>query len=172
VNKDSVILGVDPGFSVTGYSILKQDSSKVYLIDCGYLKMKSTDSLSKRVGIFFNFFQAKINTLSVTQVSLETSFLGRNAQTFLKLGFLRGILYLLADQHNLELREFAPREIKSAVTGFGGASKDQVANMVLRMFPKLAQIGKIERSDVSDALAIGICGIWQSNNILHKLNNK
>lgn len=172
MNKDSVILGVDPGFSVTGYSILKQEGSHVYLLDCGYLKLRPTDSLSKRIGIFYNFFQAKIGALAITQISLETSFLGKNAQTFLKLGFLRGVLYLLADQHNLELREFAPREVKMAVTGFGGAGKDQVANMVMRMFPKLAEIGKIERADVTDALAISICGIWQSNNILHKLNAK
>jgi crossover junction endodeoxyribonuclease RuvC len=172
MNQNAVILGVDPGFSATGYSFLRQEGSKVYLLDCGYIKLKSSDSLSKRVGVFYKFFQEKIKLHSVTQISLETSFLGKNAQTFLKLGFLRGILYLLADQYNLELREFAPREIKMAVTGFGGASKDQVANMVLRMFPKLSEVKTIEKADVTDALAVSICGVWQSNNILSNFIQK
>jgi crossover junction endodeoxyribonuclease RuvC len=86
--------------------------------------------------------------------------LGKNAQTFLKLGFLRGILYLLADQHGLQLSEFAPREIKMATTGFGGASKDQVASMMLRLFPRLSEYGIIERADVTDALAICLCAVW------------
>lgn len=155
-----VILGVDPGFSVTGFAILHNNNRQVFLLDCGYLKMSSTKSLSERTGIFYDLFKQKIIDHKITQVALETSFLGKNPQTFLKLGFLRGILYLLADQHKLAISEFAPREIKAAVTGSGGASKDQVAHMILRMFPKVAQLGAVEKQDVTDALAISVCGLW------------
>lgn len=157
-----VILGIDPGFSVTGYAVLKQDDSgKAYLLDFGYLQMDRKKHLSARVGEFYNLFQEKISTHKVTQVSLETSFLGKNAQTFLKLGYLRGILYLLADQHGLELLEFAPREIKMSVAGFGGATKDQVAIMIMRLFPNLSKVKKIAKNDVTDALAICVCGLWE-----------
>lgn len=159
--KQEVILGVDPGFHVTGYAILKLDGTKTFLVDFGYLQMSPKKHLSERVGIFYNLFVDKISKFEVTQIALETSFLGKNAQTFLKLGFLRGILYLLADQHNLKLHEFAPREIKMSIVGFGGASKEQVAMMVHRLFPKLSEVKKIAKNDVTDALAISICGFWQ-----------
>jgi crossover junction endodeoxyribonuclease RuvC len=156
----TVILGVDPGFHVTGYAVSSIENNKVLLCDCGYLKMNPQHSLPHRVGQFYTFMHEKIIAFQVTHLSLETSFLGKNAQTFLKLGFLRGILYLLADQHGLQLTEFAPREIKMATTGFGGASKDQVAGMMLRLFPRLSEFGTIERADVTDALAICLCGVW------------
>lgn len=162
MSKDSVILGVDPGFHITGYAILKKEGGKTFLVDCGYLKMNSSQPLSKRVGIFYNFFKNKISQFKICEISLETSFLGKNAQTFLKLGYLRGILYLLADQNGLELHEFAPREVKAAVTGFGGASKDQVAAMIFRLFPRISELGVVEKKDVTDAMAICICGLWQS----------
>lgn len=161
-----VILGVDPGFSVSGFAVLKHDNRQAYVIDYGYLKMSSTKTLSQRTGQFYEIFKQKIIDHSVTQVALETSFLGKNPQTFLKLGFLRGILYLLADQYNLTISEFAPREIKAAVTGSGGASKDQVAHMILRMFPKIAQLGDVAKQDVTDALAISVCGLWADQKTL------
>jgi crossover junction endodeoxyribonuclease RuvC len=67
------------------------------------------------------------------------------------------VLYLLAQQQALELHEFAPREVKQAVTGFGGASKEQVAAMVTRLFPRMQ---KVDRYDVTDALAVTLCGLW------------
>ncbi len=166
MNGDSVILGVDPGFHVTGYAILKKESGKTFLIDCGYLKMSSAQTLSTRVGIFYKFFNEKITTCCVREIALETSFLGKNAQTFLKLGYLRGVLYLLADQHGQILHEFAPREVKAAVTGFGGASKEQVANMVFRLFPRVSELGVSVQSDVTDALAISLCGLWMPGSVL------
>jgi len=166
-----ILLGVDPGFSVTGYSILKKEENKTIILDYGYLKMSSKKELSERTGIFYSFFKEKIETYKVTDLALETSFLGKNAQTFLKLGYLRGILYLLSNQNNLKIYEFAPREVKNSVTGFGGASKDQVALMILAMFPKLSQFGQIEKQDVTDAIAISICGVWKynQNELLKKL---
>ncbi|MBD3231178.1 crossover junction endodeoxyribonuclease RuvC [Candidatus Dependentiae bacterium] len=156
-----IILGIDPGFQISGYSILRIENQKSFVIDFGYLKMKSTDHLSKRVGQFYFFFNEKIKEFKVTNLALETPFLGKNIQTFLKLGYLRGSLYLLSDKYKLKIHEFSPREVKIAVTGFGGASKDQVALMVLSMFPKLQKLPKIEKNDVTDALAIGICGAWK-----------
>lgn len=163
--KEHIILGVDPGFHITGYAVVSKGERRVLLLDCGYLKMSAQHALPKRVGQFNTFFQEKISHFGITNIALETSFLGKNAQTFLKLGYLRGILYLLADQHSLGLSEFAPREIKLAVTGFGGASKDQVADMMMRLFPKLGDFGKVEKNDVTDALAISLCGVWHQQTL-------
>lgn len=157
--KKIMVLGVDPGFSVTGYSLVAREGSRAYLADCGYLKMSPKDHLSARTHEFFNFFKEIIETKGVSHISLETSFLGKNPQTFLKLGYLRGILYLLAAQYKLEIAEFAPREVKQAIVGTGGAEKEQVAFMLTRMFPQLQQYAATMRNDVTDAIAIGICGL-------------
>src|SRR6056297_1367344 len=98
-----IVLGIDPGFHVTGFGILKKEGRKATLCDYGYLSLPSKKPLSVRVGVFHTFFTEKIQKHSVTDIALETSFLGKNAQNFLKLGYLRGILYLLADTHGLAL---------------------------------------------------------------------
>ena len=157
-----VFLGIDPGFHITGYAIMKKEGGRIFVVDAHYLQMNPKKHLSERVHIFHDFFVEKITQFSVDNIVLETSFLGKNAQTFLKLGYLRGILYLLAAQHNLAIAEFAPREVKQSIAGFGGASKEQVAIALQRYFPPLAKLATNVRSDVTDALAICMCGLWQS----------
>lgn len=159
-----VVLGVDPGFHCAGFSILKKDQRSVVLLDVGYLSMSPNKSLVERVGIFHVFLDGKIKQWHVTDLAIETPFLGKNAQNFLKLGYLRGILYLLTHTHGLTLHEFSPREIKQSVTGYGGASKDQVARVMLQLFPKLE---KPKKEDVTDAMAISLCGVWHKKSLLN-----
>ena len=159
---ETIVLGIDPGLRISGYGVVKKDGRNAMLVDCGYLSMSSSKSLVARIGIFYNFFLQKINEWNISDISLETPFLGRNAQNFLKLGYLRGLVYLLADNHNLVIHEFAPREIKQTLTGFGGASKEQVARVMMQLFPRLQQQKKL---DVTDALAITLCGLWKSKQI-------
>ncbi len=156
-NHEKIILGIDPGFRIAGYGILKKDQQKAYLLDYGYLSMPSSKSLAIRIGIFHDFFSEKITEWLVTDLSIETPFLGKNAQNFLKLGYLRGILYLLVNRYNIILHEFSPREVKQSLTGFGGASKDQVARVIFHLFPNMP---KPKKDDVTDALAITLCGLW------------
>ena len=155
-----VILGIDPGFSCSGFGILKKEGRQAHLLDYGYLSMSSSDSLITRVGIFHNFFEEKVKTYGVTMIALETPFLGKNAQNFLKLGYLRGIVYLLAHQHKTLVKEFAPTQVKQSVTGYGGATKDQVARVILQMFPGM---DAPKKEDVTDALAVTLCGLWTEN---------
>lgn len=157
---DKIILGVDPGLQVTGFGVLKKELGKAYLLESGFLKMSPSKPLPERINKFHDYFEDKTTKFGVTDLSLETPFLGKNAQNFLKLGYLRGILYLLANKHNLKIHEFSPREIKATVTGFGGASKEQVARVMLQFFPGLNVPDKL---DVSDALAITLCGLWHKN---------
>jgi len=155
-----IVLGIDPGMRVTGYAIARVANGKTSIFDYGYLPLPGTKSVPERTAMFHSFFTEKITSHSVTHLVLETPFMGKNAQSFLKLGYLRGILYLLSQNHNLELHEFAPRQIKQAVTGHGGASKDQVAATMAHMFPALTTLGKTVKQDVTDALAICMTGIW------------
>jgi len=158
-----IILGIDPGFRIAGFCIAIKSQRGIQILDCGYLRMNPTKNLSERVGLFYNFFSEKITTWQVTNLALETPFLGKNAQNFLKLGYLRGVLYLLSDQHALILHEFSPCEVKQSITGFGSASKEQVARVVLQLFPKLIAPDK---EDVTDAIAVTLCGLWRQPTLL------
>jgi len=155
-----IILGIDSGFSVTGFGIMKKHGQRVTILDYGALKLPATATLSQRIGLFYDFFNPKIEKFAVQALALETPFLGKNAQNFLKLGYLRGILYLLAERHKLELVEFSPREIKLAITGYGAAPKDQVARVLARLFTGLQQPDKL---DITDALAVTLCAAWKRN---------
>jgi len=152
------ILGVDPGCRIAGFGVAVKDGSRIAIVDYGYLKMPASKSLVERIGILHAFFTKKITEHEITDLALETPFLGRNAQNFLKLGYVRGILYLLADTHKLTLHEFSPREVKQTVTGFGGASKDQVARVIQQLCSHAVNAAT---HDVTDALAVTLCGAWQ-----------
>lgn len=155
-----IVLGVDPSFTATGYAIMQQQGNKQLLLHQGFISLPANKELSARIGLFYDFFNHLIKEYHVTRISLETPFLGKNIQIFLKLGYLRGVLHLLAHQHALQIIEFAPREIKLAITGFGAAQKDQIARMVHMLFPGLEQQ---KSHDVTDAIAIGLCGLWKKN---------
>ncbi len=157
-----IVLGVDPSYTATGYSVMHKQNNKQLLLQSGFFPLPAHNIMQDRIGLFYDFFEKLIIETGVTHIALETPFLGKNAQTFLKLGYLRGVLHVLAYRHNLTLLEFSPKEIKAAVTGFGGAQKDQVARMVYMLFPEL----KIQKThDITDAIAIGLCGLWYNPKI-------
>ena len=162
MKQPTTILGIDPGTVVSGYAVIRSDDRRTVAVDYGYLQMKSGSDLVKRVGQFHTFYEEKVQTHGVSHLAIETPFLGKNPSTFLKLGYLRGILYLLANTHDLVLSEFSPREVKSSVTGYGGATKEQVALMVSRMFVGLGEIKNTAKQDVTDALAVSLCGLWHA----------
>lgn len=152
-----VVLGIDPGTRVSGFVVFKKENRQLSVLDYGILRMPASAELTDRVGEFFSFFKDKIEKFSVSDIALETPFLGKNPSNFLKLGYLRGAVYILTSQYKLILHEYSPREVKLSVTGFGGADKEQVARMVLRLFPGLAMPATY---DLTDAFGVGICCIW------------
>ena len=155
------ILGIDPGLRISGFGILSASGNKTFLIDSGFLSLPQTKGIPERISIFHDFFTKKIVDFCITAIAVETPFMGKNAQNFMKLGYLRGIVNLLSHKHDIPVYEFAPRSVKLSVTGFGGASKEQVASVVLRLFPRLE---KPKKEDVTDALAVALCGLWHGEN--------
>lgn len=153
------VLGIDPGLSITGYGIIEKASQKTSIIDYGAVRFSSSHPLEQRLGSFYEIFNEKIKAEQITLIALETPFLGKNAQNFLKLGYLRGVMYLLAHQHHIKIVEFSPSQVKRAITGSGSAQKEQVARAITRLFPSI-QPSSIVTFDVSDALAVTLCGAW------------
>jgi crossover junction endodeoxyribonuclease RuvC len=153
------ILGIDPGMCFTGYAVFELDNRVTRLLSYGLLRFNAKKPLPERILEFHEKIALLAKNYTITHIAIETPFLGKNAQNFLKLGYLRGIIYLLSQKNNIKILEFSPREVKCSVTGSGGADKQQVAFMVHRLMPAIEVNLK---SDVTDALAIGLCGVWQA----------
>jgi crossover junction endodeoxyribonuclease RuvC len=160
-----LMLGIDPGTRVSGYSLIEYAQGKTIIRACGFLSFKATLPLQERVSLFHDGILALITTHKPQGIAIETPFLGKNAQNFLKLGYLRGIIYLLSHKHGLTLTELSPREVKLAVTGSGSADKIQVARALHAFFPQLATQQKY---DVTDAVAVGLAASWLSRHTAAK----
>jgi len=151
-----VVLGIDPGSLNTGYGVVHQDSRKVSLLVCGLIKLYPSRSHPERIGEICRELEQVIVDFRPERVALETAFLSKNVQSALKLGQVRGAVIALAMSQHLVLHEYAPREVKSAITGSGAASKKQVAFMVAKM---LGFNPILEPYDVTDALGIALCDL-------------
>jgi crossover junction endodeoxyribonuclease RuvC len=155
---DMTLLGIDPGLRITGFAVLSRAGSKIMIMEHGIIRLPASRSLGERLSIFYDFFVEKIPTWHLSGIVFERPFLGDNVQSYVKLGYTHGLVHMLAARHNLMLQEFAPSEVKKAVTGSGSASKEQVARLLLRLFPLLSVPDKL---DLTDAIAVALCGLWQ-----------
>lgn len=154
-----VVLGVDPGSLHTGYGVIRYDGAVFHLLGCGVIRLHRRKSYFERIGEIYRELESVIEGYEPVRLVLETVFLNKNVQSALKLGQVRGAVIALAMNHRLELSEYAPREVKAAVTGRGAASKQQVAFMVTRM---LQITGNPATHDVTDALGIALCDLLKT----------
>ena len=149
-----VVLGIDPGSLKTGYGAIRQHDGRFTVVAYGLIRLQASQSHPERIGQLCRELEHIIVDTQPDRIVLETAFVSQNVQSALKLGQVRGAVIGLAMSRNLTLREYAPREVKSAITGRGAASKEQVAFMVARM---LALQAPPEPYDVTDALGIALC---------------
>jgi crossover junction endodeoxyribonuclease RuvC len=151
------VLGVDCGTEYTGFGIVElgQDDSLVCLT-CGAIKLSPREPLPHRLAIIFERLGAIIQEHHPDTVAIEDVFYALNVKSALKLGQVRGVAMLAASAAGLEVSEYSPLSIKSAVVGYGRAEKPQVQLMVTRLL-KLSEVP--EPADAADALAIAICHV-------------
>jgi len=149
------ILGIDPGTGILGFGVIDVDkSSKMKLVDAGVIKTPVHEDDSVRLLTIFNELKSIILEFKPEVMSVEKLFFARNVTTAMTVSQARGVVLLLGMQHELELHEFTPMQIKQAVTGYGGADKKQIQEMV-RVLLQLKEIPKPD--DAADALAAAIC---------------
>ena len=149
------VLGIDCGGEYTGFGVVEQTpDQQLFCLDCGAVRLSPRDPLPRRLKRIFDDLGAVIERHRPDMVAIEEVFYAANAKTALKLGQVRGVAMLVAAHCGLEVAEYAPLSIKSAVVGYGRADKFQVQQMVTRLL-RLSE--PPEPFDASDALAIAIC---------------
>jgi crossover junction endodeoxyribonuclease RuvC len=149
-----IILGVDPGLGTTGWGVVKSAGGRVTYVDSGKLQTSPRLPMGQRLERLFTGLQQVVTTYHVTQCAVESGYVGPNAVSALSLGHARAAAMLAAETLGVPIVSFAPREIKAAVVGRGGATKVQVAYVVGRMLGLEFDEGE---ADISDALAVAIC---------------
>ncbi|MFK4753288.1 crossover junction endodeoxyribonuclease RuvC [Oceanobacter antarcticus] len=148
----AIILGIDPGSRVTGFGVINAIGQRVEYITSGCIRCDDGE-MPQRLQTIFTSVNELIETWSPQQFAIEQVFMGKNAASALKLGQARGVAMVAAALQQLPVAEYAPRAIKMAVTGTGGAEKEQVQHMV----QTLLKLPGRPQADAADALAIALC---------------
>ena len=151
------VLGVDPAVAgATGYGIVEfaRPGAKPTLIRFGAVKLPQRATFAARLREIHHLIERLVEEFAPDAVAVESVFTALNVKTALRLAEMRGVVLLAAAQAQIPAHSYSPREVKASVVGFGGASKQQVQQMVssllgLSVFP--------EPADASDALAVALC---------------
>jgi crossover junction endodeoxyribonuclease RuvC len=149
-----IILGIDPGSVITGYGVIDARGRHCELVDCGVVRTSSRKALADRLKVIYDGLCEVIDRHRPELLAIETAFAGRFPKAALVLGHARGVALLAAANRGLQVWEYAPREVKMAIVGEGGASKQQVQFMVRAML-NLNRDPMPE--DASDAVAVALC---------------
>ncbi|MEM9172902.1 MAG: crossover junction endodeoxyribonuclease RuvC [Pseudomonadota bacterium] len=146
------ILGIDPGSRVTGFGVIDWQPQKQSLVDAGVIRTGSGE-FNARLECIFDGIRNLVERVQPNCVAIEDVFMHKNAASALKLGAARSAAICATFGSDVTLAEYSPRRIKQAVSGFGGADKQQVH----RMMCTLLQADATLPTDATDALAVAFC---------------
>lgn len=147
------ILGIDPGSITTGYGLIELAGGRIRYLDSGCVRTPSGQPLAVRLRTIYESVGELIATQQPDEMAIEQVFMHRNPDSALKLGQARGVAICAGAMAELPVSEYAPRAIKLAVVGQGGATKEQVQHMVCILLDLPAR----PQADAADALAVALC---------------
>lgn len=149
-----IIMGIDPGFAITGYGIVKYEQNKFSPLEYGAVQTAVGTPFAQRLLKLDNEISFIINKFKPDAISVEELFFNKNIKTAIAAAHGRGVALAAAARSGAEVFEYTPLQVKQAVVGYGRAEKAQVQQMVKAIL-NLPQIPKPD--DVADALAIAVC---------------
>lgn len=159
---DRVIIGIDPGTNVMGYAILGILKGQPHAVALGVIELGKLPDQYMRLGRIYERVLMLVEQYCPDEMAVEAPFFGKNVQSMLKLGRAQGVAIAAAIARQVPIAEYEPRKIKQAITGNGGASKEQVRAMLIRIL-KL-QEGKLPKQlDSTDALGAALCHFYESS---------
>ena len=147
------VLGIDPGLSITGWGIIDGDGTSGQLVDCGVIRTRSKQPRAERLREIAEGIRTLIRDHGPAELAVEQQFVAVNVRSAMVIGEARAAAMIAAADAGIPVFEFAPTSVKESVTGWGGAPKEQVQQMVA------VQLGLTEIAgplDVSDALAVAL----------------
>ncbi len=147
------VISIDPSSTKTGYVIADTTNEDINLIEYGSINLKDKKNYLE---VLYKKLEEKVKQFDLQAIILETPFYSINAQTLIKLGEVRGVIILLSQIYNLRLFQYTPAEVKISATGYGRSSKEEVMQMINRIFHL-----DIKDNDIADALAILYCHTLQ-----------
>ena len=148
----TIIMGIDPGSRKTGFGIINAVGDRVSYISAGVIRVEKLDFVDRLKTIFESVTQL-IEEYQPETLAIEQVFMGKNANSAIKLGQARGVAIAAGAVAGLDVGEYSARQIKLAVVGTGAAEKAQVQHMVTH----LLTLNKTPQEDAADALACAIC---------------
>lgn len=153
------ILGIDPGYGILGWAIIECNLS---IIDYGIITTDPGSALDERLLMIHTGLSDIIKTFKPESVAIERLFFAKNTKTALDVAKCIGAVLLSTKLAGLCYNEYSPSQVKTAITGYGRASKDQMQRMIMKIF----RINDIPRpDDAADALAIAACHSFNIKNI-------
>ena len=157
---EKIILGIDPGTTVTGYGLISITGKTPSLITLGIIDLRKKEDHFKKIRTIFEQTLALIDQYHPDEFAIEAQFFGKNVQSMLKLGRAQGAAISAALYRDLPVFEYAPRMIKMSITGRGQASKEQVSSMLKTILSFSTDKMVL---DATDALGAALCHYYQSN---------
>jgi crossover junction endodeoxyribonuclease RuvC len=147
-----IIIGLDPGLGCTGWGVIAAEGNRLSHIANGQIRTDAKAELPERLVVLHGELLGVLALHLPQAAAVEEVFVNDNPQSTLKLGQARGVALLAAASLGVAVGEYAPRLVKKAIVGTGGAEKVQVHAMVQRLLPGV----KISGADAADALAVAI----------------
>ncbi len=151
----TILLGIDPGTAITGFGAVAVDARRsATLLQCGVIRTSPGTPLPRRLLEIHEGVDELLEEFAPAVLVVEQAFQGKNARSALTLGQARGSIIVAGARRGIEVAEYAPREIKKAVTGHGSATKEQVAYMVRRHLRLRTDPAP---TDAADGVAAALC---------------
>ena len=159
------ILGIDPGYGITGFGLIEAERNQFKLLHCGAITTPAGMDFSARLEIIYNDMVKLLEMAKPDAVAIEELFFGQNVTTGIGVAQSRGVILLAVRQAGLEVYSYKPMQVKQAVVGYGNATKHQVMDMTKRILG-LQQSPKPD--DAADAVAIALCHARSATSLLAK----
>lgn len=160
------ILGIDPGYGITGFALVEADRGNARLLHCGAITTPAGMDFSARLEIIYEDMRKLLEMAKPQSVAIEELFFGHNVTTGIGVAQSRGVILLAIRQAGLEVTSYKPMQVKQSVVGYGNATKHQVQDMTRRLL-HLEKLPKPD--DAADAIAIALCHARSSTSLLEQV---
>lgn len=157
------ILGIDPGYGITGFGLIEAQRGQYRMLNCGAITTPPNTDFSWRLEVIYNDMTELLRVSQPEAVAIEELFFGHNVTTGIGVAQSRGVILLAIQQAHVPVFQYKPMQVKQAVVGYGNATKHQVQDMTKRLL-NLPAIPKPD--DAADAVAIALCHARSSTSLL------